>query len=97
VRLITIPSSREINDSITHRRADEGEEFAQALIEKFYQLHHEGCRMMCIALHPYITGQPHRIRHLDRALAHVFGHARVWAATGAEIAEWSLPWLDRQR
>ena len=96
-RLMTIPYSMEINDSIAHRRADEGEEFAQSIIDNFDQLHREGGRVMCIALHPYISGQPHRIAHLGRALDHVFGHADVWAATGAEIADWSRPWLDAQR
>jgi hypothetical protein len=45
---------------------------------------------MCIAIHPWIMGQPHRIKHLDRALAHVLSHAEVWKATGEEIADWYI-------
>ena len=46
--------------------------------------------VMCIALHPYIMGQPHRIRHLERALGHVVSHSGVWMATGEEIADWYI-------
>ena len=43
---------------------------------------------MCFTLHPYIMGQPHRIRHLDEALRYVLSHDGVWQATGEEIADW---------
>jgi hypothetical protein len=33
-------------------------------------------------------GHPHRIAHLDRALAYILGHDGVWAATAEEIADW---------
>jgi hypothetical protein len=41
---------------------------------------------MAIAIHPYLTGVPHRIDAFDAALAHISRHAAVWKATGAEIA-----------
>jgi allantoinase len=41
---------------------------------------------MAIALHPYLTGVPHRIDAFDAALAYISRHARVWKATGSEIA-----------
>ena len=40
---------------------------------------------MCIALHPFLIGVPHRIRYLDRALRYVASHGQVWFATGHEI------------
>jgi peptidoglycan/xylan/chitin deacetylase (PgdA/CDA1 family) len=90
-RLISIPYSMEINDSVAHRRIDEGAEFAQSIVDHFDTLYAEGGRVMCIALHPYIMGAPQRIRHLDRALAYLRGHKDVWWATGAQIADW---WLE---
>ncbi len=42
---------------------------------------------MAIALHPYISGVPHRIGALDAALEYICRHDGVWRATGAEIAE----------
>ena len=40
---------------------------------------------MAITLHPWMTGQPHRIKALQTALAHIMGHDGVWSATGWEI------------
>ena len=42
---------------------------------------------MPIALHPYISGVPHRIGALDAALDYICRHAGVWRTTGSEIAE----------
>lgn len=42
-------------------------------------------RMMVLHLHPWIMGQPWRIRHLDEVLAHICGHAQVWKTTGSNI------------
>jgi hypothetical protein len=45
---------------------------------------------MAICLHPYVTGQPHRIGSLERALDHILAHDGVWLATGEEIARYVL-------
>jgi len=45
-------------------------------------------RLMVLHLHPWIMGQPWRIRHLDEVLDHINTHAGVWTATGAEIIDW---------
>jgi hypothetical protein len=42
---------------------------------------------MCIALHPYATGAPHRVRYLDETLDYILGHDGVWQCTAADIAE----------
>jgi allantoinase len=41
---------------------------------------------MAIAIHPYLTGVPHRIDAFDAALRYIGEHGRVWKATGTEIA-----------
>jgi len=43
--------------------------------------------MMTLTLHPWMSGQPHRIGALRRALAHIMGHDGVWSASGAAILE----------
>ena len=43
---------------------------------------------MVLHLHPWIMGQPWRIRHLDEVLGHICAHAGVWKATGGEIIDW---------
>ena len=42
---------------------------------------------MGIPLHPMITGQPLRIKYLERALAHMKQREKVWFATGSEIVD----------
>jgi hypothetical protein len=42
---------------------------------------------MGIPLHPMITGQPLRIKYLERALAHMKQRDEVWFATGSEIID----------
>lgn len=44
-------------------------------------------RVMCVALHPFIMGQPHRIGHLERLLKHICASPHVWPATGLQIAK----------
>ena len=43
---------------------------------------------MGIALHPYIVGQPHRFKHLARALNHIVRKAddKAWFTTAGAIA-----------
>jgi peptidoglycan/xylan/chitin deacetylase (PgdA/CDA1 family) len=43
-------------------------------------------RVMAIALHPFVMGQPHRMPALARALDYICGFDGVWKTTGAEIA-----------
>lgn len=90
-RLITIPYQMDINDAMVWRIHIEAEEFAQMIIDHFDAIYRQStvqCRVMHIALHPYMMGQPHRIKHLDRALKHILSHEGVWKATGEEITDW---------
>ncbi len=89
--LLTIPYQMDINDAMVLRHHIEAEDFARMMIDHFDTLWREGAetgRVVCLALHPYIMGQPHRIRHLERALKHIVGHDEVWMTTGSEIAAW---------
>jgi len=45
-------------------------------------------RLMVLHLHPWIMGQPWRIRHLDEVLGHITACQGVWKATGSEIIDW---------
>jgi allantoinase len=91
--LITVPYSMEINDAIEYRHATEGKYFAQMIKDNFDTLYREGAdsgRVMGISLHPYMMGQPHRIKHLDEALSYILSHDGVWKTTGEEIADWYI-------
>ena len=89
--LISVPYTMDLNDAVFYRYETEGAEFARMIRDHFETVWREGAeqpRVMCVALHPYIVGQPHRIRHLERALAEILSRDGVWPATGIEIAEW---------
>ncbi|MBT5266275.1 MAG: polysaccharide deacetylase family protein [Rhodospirillaceae bacterium] len=91
--LITIPYTMDLNDSILYRQQYEGADFDRMVRDAFDRLYIEGAehpRVLCLAIHPFILGQPHRIGHLDRALKYIMSHEGVWAATGEEIADWYI-------
>ncbi len=106
-----VKSGRLLGDAVflRHQRRHQlsrqhgGAEFADATIamfDRFYAEGEEQGRVMCIPVHPFILGQPHRVRHLDNILRSISRrHDRVWAATGEQIADWYianyLPLLDR--
>jgi peptidoglycan/xylan/chitin deacetylase (PgdA/CDA1 family) len=106
--LITVPYSMDVNDVVVHVAGGDGDAFADVIHDHFETLYgeseHAG-RVMCIACHPYVTGQPQRIRAFERALRHVVGHDDVWITTGSEIAQWYRAhhlddmnrWLEAQR
>jgi hypothetical protein len=43
--------------------------------------------VMCMPLHPFVVGQPHRIGALHDILRHVTSRRDVWFATAGEIAD----------
>lgn len=43
-------------------------------------------RLLALNIHPWVMGQPHRIRHLERVVAHLAGHAGdIWNAAPSDI------------
>ena len=74
-------------------RQESPAQFADAICDAFDELLREAqsphgpALVMGIALHPYITAQPHRLGHLRRALAHVArARADVWLCTPGQLA-----------
>jgi peptidoglycan/xylan/chitin deacetylase (PgdA/CDA1 family) len=93
-KLWSIPYPQEINDipMIMHRQMD-ANGFAAMIVDHFDETLRQSRKqplVMGIALHPYIVGQPHRLPHLRRALAHIAGkHERdgVWVTTPGAICD----------
>lgn len=88
--LVSVPYSYETNDTAAIVRSRYTPlEFERMICDQFDVLWREGeqsARVMAICLHPYVTGQPHRVAALERALDHILAHDGVWKATGEEIA-----------
>lgn len=91
-KLISIPYSLEMNDVIVYaRQMASPREYGDMIRAQFDQLYAEGEEsgtVMCVPLHPYLVGAPHRLAPFVQALAYMRGHDRVWFATGREIAHW---------
>jgi allantoinase len=94
-RLLAVPYPQELNDSsaIVGRRVGAAE-FADMIVDQFEEMLRQSrdqALVMGVALHPYIVGQPFRLRHLRRALAHIgTRRAEVWTTTaGAIAAHWT--------
>ena len=92
-KLISVPYSSEVNDVVVDVQGFEAPHFAQMIKDQFDVLYEEGAesgRVMCIALHPYWIGQPHRAKYLDEALGYILSHQGVWQTTADDIAEYYM-------
>jgi allantoinase len=92
--LVTLPYSVELNDIpmmlVQHH---ESGYFTQRCIDSFERLYQEGAeraKIMAIAIHPYISGQPHRIKYLKAVYDHVNRYPGVLHWNGIEILDWYL-------
>ena len=90
-RMFSVPYCMEINDiPLFMRKGYTGEQYLQSVVDQFDTLYADSAkqpRVLGLPLHPMIVGQPLRIRYLERALAHMKKHERVWFATGSEIVD----------
>ena len=90
--LWSVPYPQELNDipMIVGRMMD-ASAFAQMIVDQFDEMLEQSrsqSLVMGIALHPYLVGQPYRLRHLRRALQHIAAHrADIWLTTPGAIAE----------
>jgi len=90
-RMFGVPYCNEINDiSVYLRKGYTGEQYLRSVIDQFDTLYADSRkqpRVIGIPLHPMISGQPLRIKYLERAIAYMKEHQGVWFATGSEIVD----------
>jgi len=89
--LIGIPNTGLGDIGLFAHQGKSPEEFVAAVKTCFDVLYEEGAnqgRIMNINFHPYISGTPHNIRAIDRALEYVLRHKGVWNCTRSEIVDW---------
>jgi allantoinase len=92
--LITLPYSVELNDIpmmlVQHHESDY---LLRRTIDQFERLYAEGekrAKILALAIHPYISGQPHRIKYLEQIYEFANRHKGVLHWNGAEILDWYL-------
>lgn len=90
--LVTLPYTMECNDIpalvLQHHASDV---WTQRCIDQFDRLYTEGAtrpRVMAIAIHPYITGVPHRIKYLEKVYDYIARFDGVVHWNGVEILDW---------
>lgn len=92
--LITVPYSIECNDiSVMAVQHHEAGYWTKKCIDTFDQLYRESekrPKFMGIAIHPYITGQPFRIKYLEAVYEHMAKFAGVLHWNGEQILDWYL-------
>lgn len=90
-KLVSIPYSLEVNDHYGFFIYNMSpREYADTLIRQFERLAEEGEKsgtVMCIPLHAYLIGQPHRIGPFEAALRHIAADGRAWIARAGEIVD----------
>src|ERR1700723_4773852 len=92
--LLTLPYTLELNDIpmmiVQHH---ESEYLMRRAIDQFDRLYAEGkhrAKIIALAIHPYISGQPHRIKYLEAIYQHARRFDGVVYWTGEEIVDWYL-------
>jgi allantoinase len=90
--LVTLPYTVENNDIPAMILQHHEDAFwTQRAVDAFDCLYAEGAerpRVMAIAIHPYISGQPSRIKYLEQIYSHIGRFPGVLHWTGEEIFDW---------
>jgi hypothetical protein len=86
--LTALPMLLDLDDAVAmERRGLETSEWLQAVEEAASRMASDaatGARLLVLGIHPWILGQPHRIRYFDKLLGRLQSSG-VWFATGSEI------------
>jgi hypothetical protein len=98
--LVTLPYTIELNDIpmmlIQHHESDY---LLKRTIDQFDRLYAESkkrAKIVALAIHPYISGQPHRIKYLEAIYKYVNKHKGVLHWNGAQILDWYQPIAAKQ-
>ncbi|MFG1462825.1 polysaccharide deacetylase family protein [Xanthobacter sp. DSM 24535] len=90
--LVTLPYTVEHNDipmmAVAHH---ESAYWVQRFKDSIDRLHAEGeerAKIMAVAIHPYISGQPHRIKYLEQIYDYAASLGDVLFWNGEEILDW---------
>jgi peptidoglycan/xylan/chitin deacetylase (PgdA/CDA1 family) len=96
--MVSVPYTLELNDIpmmvIQHHTSDA---WLQRCKDQFDRLYAEGAknpRVMAIAVHPYNSGVPHRIKYFEAVYDYMARKKGVWLTRGEDIYEWyrARPW-----
>jgi len=91
--LLSVPYPAELNDlpALLYRRHS-GRQFAEMIIDQFDEMLEQSRKyplVLAVAVHPFIIGQPHRLRAFRDAVRHIMRQRdALWITTPGEIARY---------
>ncbi len=92
--VVALPYNFEIHDivmmALQHLPSDQWHSRALDHFRTLYEESAERPKVMAMACHPYLSGVPHRIGHVERTFAELLAHDGVVAWDGAKILDWYL-------
>lgn len=97
--MLSVPYSVELNDLLIFGKGFTGIEFVQMVIDQYEQLRTDssaGGRVMALALHPFVIGQPFRHKYFDQVLEYLSAQPDAWLTTSDEIADTWRSACERQ-
>src|SRR5581483_3874255 len=90
--LVSLPILLDLDDVVSHYvRHVSIMRYGQLLKDAFDGLYQDGAtqgRLLALNVHPWLIGQPFRVKYFEDALRYVVAHEGVWKATGREIVDW---------
>jgi peptidoglycan/xylan/chitin deacetylase (PgdA/CDA1 family) len=88
--MLSVPYSVELNDLLVFGKGATGTDFVQMVVDQYEQLHADAAgdsgRVLAIALHPFVIGQPFRHKYFEQVLEFLTGAPDGWLTTSDEIA-----------
>ena len=92
--IVALPYNFEIHDivmmALQNHPSDEWHGRALDHFDVLYAESAERPKFMAVACHPYLSGVPHRIGHVERTFAEILSHDGVVAWDGSKILDWYL-------
>jgi peptidoglycan/xylan/chitin deacetylase (PgdA/CDA1 family) len=90
--VVSMPYSVELNDipmmMVQHHSSEEFLNRSMDYFERVYEESKERAKVMAIAVHPYISGVPHRIKYFETVLRNLRDQPGVVFWTGEQILDW---------
>jgi len=92
--MVALPYTFELHDIVMMALQNHpSEEFHRRAIDAFDCLYAESAgraKIMSIAVHPYLSGQPHRVGHVERTFEELLSRPGVACWNGEKILDWYL-------
>ncbi len=90
--LLSVPYSLELNDIpmmlVQHHQASELFNRIRDQFDRLYDEAAGSARVMTVAIHPYVSGVPHRIKYLEQAYEYMAAKDGVLFWTGEQVLDW---------